>query len=348
MPDPATGSASTTNSTMELRPGTIQAAQSAFEKMLSRSAETSDSGKQPSKKAPHQTSEATGDAGAEEESHEPTAEELAAAESAEETAEDSEEPESEETDEQPSEQLYTVTIDGKEEHVKASELIAGYQRNQSYTRKSMALAEARKSFEATQTSVTAERAEYANLLPQLRKALTVAEPDWAKIKAEQPADYPVMWADWQQHQAKLAAVTAEERRVNAVAQADFDRKREELITNERNLFLKAEPSWQDPKVAVKDAKEVQALLESLGYSGDDLNIYDHRALRLALMAAKYKRGLSAKANLIKQRANGAPVITSGSGPAVKVAKGKAEKARFMKTGSLQDAARMFETSGILD
>lgn len=334
MPEAATGSVDTAP-----RPGSLQEAQSAFETFLSQEEVTPPTAKQTAK-APLEDSEATGDDNAD-------AEESPGDETADDEVEldengDPVEPKSEDEGDEPTESLYTVTIDGKEEQVRASELIAGYQRNQSYTRKSMALAEERKAFAETQKSVAAEREEYAALIPQLRKALTVSEPDWAKVKAETPELYPTMMADWQLHKTKLDNIAVEERRVNAIRQKEFDDAREQLITSERNAFLKAEPSWKDVKVASRDAKDVQATLAAVGFSGDELNIYDHRALRLALMAAKYRRGVAAKAKLVTQRADGAPVIKSGAGPAKKVAKGAAEQNRFNKSGKVTDLAKVFE------
>jgi hypothetical protein len=245
-------------------------------------------------------------------------------------------------DAQSPESLYTVTIDGKEEQVKASELIAGYQRNQSYTRKSMALAEERKSFETERVSTKQEREEYANLIPRLRAALETKEPDWAKLKAEDPANYASTWADWQQNQAKINSLRLEEQRLSTQKQADYEKARDTVLAEQRNQLLSKLPSWKDPKVAVKEAAEITAVLESLGFSGDDLQIYDHRAVLLARLAAKYQKGLATRSGVTQQRADAAPVLKPGAGPAKKVRAGAAEQKQFNKTGSLKDAAKLFE------
>lgn len=255
---------------------------------------------------------------------------------------ESEEQDDEDDGEQSPESLYTVTIDGKEEQVKASELIAGYQRNQSYTRKSMALAEERKSFESERFSTSKEREEYASLIPRLRQALEVQEPNWAELKSKNPEAYPAAWADWQQNQGKVQALRLEEQRLSTQKQAEFERARDQVLTEQRNKLLEKLPSWRDPKVAVREAKEITSVLESLGFSGDDLNVYDHRALLLARMAAKYQRGLSGKSQIIKQRSDEAPVVKSGSGPAKKIRPGAEAQKQFNKTGSLRDAAKLFE------
>lgn len=343
MPDPATGS--TLHSTMENRPGSLQEAQSALEKMMSREPVTPVTAKR-TPSAPHQSEPANPSEA------DPTPDDLEAIaakiEGEDEPESELEEPSTDEESDQPTDSVFTVIVDGKEEQVPASELIAGYQRNKSYTQKSMALAEERKAFQSKAAQVEADREEYAALIPRLRKALEVAEPDWAKIKAETPDQFATVHAEWTLHKQKLDSIATEERRVNAERQKDFDEKREQLITNERNTFLQKEPSWKDPKVAAKDSADVVAVLKSVGFDGDDLNIYDHRSLRLALMAAKYMRGVAAKGKLVGQRAENAPVITPGAGPAKRVVPGRAEKARFQKSGTVKDAARMFESSGMFD
>lgn len=330
---------------MENRPGSLQEAQSALEKMMSREPVTPVSAKR-TPSAPHQSEQATNpDA-------DPTPDELEAIaaklEAGDAPKDESEEPDAEGNEDQPTDSVFTVIVDGKEEQVPASELVAGYQRNKSYTQKSMALAEERKAFQAKQSKVEADIEEYAALIPKLRAALTVPEPDWAKIKAETPDQFATIHAEWRLQQDRVEQIKSEEKRVNAERQADFDAKREQLITAERNAFIRAEPSWKDPKVAAKDAEDVVLALKSVGFDGDDLNIYDHRSLRLALMAAKYMRGVAVKGQLVNQRANNAPVVTPGAGPAKKVVPGSAQKAKFMKSGSVKDAAKMFELSGMFD
>lgn len=343
MPDPATGS--TLHSTTENRPGSLQEAQSALEKMMSREVVTPPTAKR-TPSAPHQSDPANPSEA------DPTPDELEAIaakiEAEDEPESEPEEPSTEEEDDPPTESTFTVIVDGKEEKVPASELIAGYQRNKSYTQKSMALAEDRKAFQSKAAKVEADLEEYAALIPRLRAALEVKEPDWAKIKAETPDQFATLHAEWRLQQDRVEQVKAEERRVNAERQAEFDEKREQLITSERNAFLQAEPSWRDPKVAAKDAADVATVLKSVGFSGDDLNIYDHRSLRLALMAARYMRGVKVKGQLVTQRAESAPVVTPGAGPAKKVVPGRTERAKFLKTGSVKDAAKMFESSGMFD
>jgi hypothetical protein len=329
MPEAATGSAP--------RPGSFQEATTALEALLSPESDPSEPAKR-KPKSPPPAAEAT-DTDSEVDAEAAPAEDEEVPE--EDADADAEEPKSEEEDDQPTESLYTVTIDGKEEQVRASELVAGYQRNQSYTRKSMALAEERKSFESERQATLSERQEYAQLIPKLRAALTVQEPNWAELKAKDPAAYPVVWADWQQNQAKISALAQEESRLSKQQQDLYAQQREQILNEQRNEVLRKLPSWKDPKVAVKEANEIRAVLESVGFTGDELNVYDHRALLLARMAAKYSQSAATRTT-IQQRAASAPVVKSGAGPVKKVPKGAEAQARFNKSGTVKDLTAVIE------
>jgi len=88
-------------------------------------------------------------------------------EDAEDSEEEGGEPESddeddEEGDAENEDDSYTVKVDGKEIRVSRKELLSSYQRQADYTKKSMALAEERKSHEAELTSVRQERQTLAH------------------------------------------------------------------------------------------------------------------------------------------------------------------------------------------
>jgi len=170
-----------------------------------------------------------------------------------------EQPESEETEEQAqpaADSKFTVRIDGKDEQVPLSELLAGYSRQSDYTRKTQALATDRKAFEQEHGSVRQERAEYANLLPQLRKALESgmgSEPNWDALQKEDPAKFAAEWASWQRRKVNVDAVKAEEARVKAKQDEDFAAARNQILVKERQALLDKMPSWKDKATASKES-----------------------------------------------------------------------------------------------
>jgi predicted ribosome quality control (RQC) complex YloA/Tae2 family protein len=64
-------------------------------------------------------------------------------------------------------QTYTVRVDGEEVEVTIDELLSGYSRTQDYTRKTMALADQRKSLETELEQIRQERAQLTQVLSKL-------------------------------------------------------------------------------------------------------------------------------------------------------------------------------------
>lgn len=92
----------------------------------------------------------------------------------EDAADDDEHEDSDE--EQSREQKFKVRVDGEEQEVTASELIAGYQRGADYTRKTQALAEDRRRVDAVGRQAMAERGAYTQLLGQVAAYLESQAP----------------------------------------------------------------------------------------------------------------------------------------------------------------------------
>ena len=93
----------------------------------------------------------------EQEEYESEPELEAEADDTEEYVEDDGDYEVDEEEEQPETPRYYVKIDGEEQEVTLEELRNGYQRQADYTRKSQALAEQRKAYEANLQAITSER-----------------------------------------------------------------------------------------------------------------------------------------------------------------------------------------------
>lgn len=288
----------------------------------------------PGKKAP-------AEAQAEDETDDPT--------EVDELTEESEEPAAEsEENEQPTEiaadQPFTVRVDGKDEQVPLSELLAGYSRQSDYTRKTQSLANDKKSFEQEAAAARQERAEYASLLPKLRAALEAGmgpEPDWAKLKDEDPQKFAVSYAEWQMRSRNLDNAKAEEQRVAAKRAADFEVQQKQIVTQERSRLLEKIPTWKDPAVAKADSEAIVKTLMSAGYSGEELQILDHRAMVVARKSALYDAIMAKRPQLQKQQAAAKVVQPGGGSVKPKTATDQARN-RFYKSGKVADAAGYFD------
>lgn len=325
MADNATGTAQST--------GTIREAASAFEQLLT----LEDGDNQGVEAKPEEETEVESEGESDE-----VVEEIA--------AEDEQSDEAAEEDEKPQDQLFTVRVDGTDQQVPLSELLAGYSRTKDYTQKTQALAVQRKELDQVHALTRQERAEYAELLPKLRNVLEAGlkEPDWESLRAQDPARAAVEYDRFQERKAKAAALKAEEERVRAKEAEEMEAERNQILIHEQEALLKRPElsHWSDEAKAGADAKLIVATLKDAGYADEELKIYDHRAMVLAWKAAQYdqltkKRGVAQQS--IRQKVSTAPVSKPGNGNRQAPSAVRKASDRLAKSGSIKDAASFFET-----
>lgn len=317
--------------------GTIQEAASAFAALM-----TPPKDKQPDDEAKAGEEAAAAEA-ADDETPDPEVEDKAA-EAAEDETEGETEGQESPDDEQEPVKLYTVRVDGKEEQVPESELIAGYSRTSDYTRKTQQVAEQRKALDAETVAARQERAEYATLLPKLRAALETGmgpEPNWAELRQKDPVAAALQWQEREERKQKLAGLTREEQRIAEAEKAEHEEQAEQVMIEQRNKLIEKLPAWRDEKVAGKDAAAIQATLRSVGYAESEMEIYDHRAMLIAWKAAKYDEAV-ARQKGIKPKVAKVPVVAPGGGVRQSVSVVDQASSRFKKSGSVRDAAGLFE------
>lgn len=281
-----------------------------------------------------------------EEEEQETAESEASEEDEQEPVEDLETEVEEETDEEAQEEepLYTVKIDGKEEKVSLAELQDGYQRTSDYTRKTQQLAEQRKAAEAELESARAERAEYASLLPKLRMAFETGmgpEPNWEQLRKENPMQATLLWQQREDQKRHLAALEAEEARVADQTARENEQAAEQRALQERNRLLEKLSSWRDPKVATKEASEIKQLLADVGFAEEEQSITDHRHVLLLRKAVLYDQMMAKRKSLDGKKAR-APVVKPGAAVPAKGNPQAQQAAKLKQTGSVKDAAKLFE------
>lgn len=231
----------------------------------------------------------------------------------EETSDDGESDDTElESDEQDEEPVADVfSIDG--ETVTLQELKDGRLRQADYTRKTQALADDRKTFESERQQT---RDQYGQRLAMLEQALVEsqpAEPDWDKLRRENPAEYAALKAEAQERKDKLAAVRAEQDAVRAEQEREFHAKRQEHLRTEGRLLIDAIPEWKDEAKATEEVgKLVSYLNTTYGWTPEDLgDVGDHKIV-VALRKAMLYDELKAKGEAVRERAKSAPVLKPGA------------------------------------
>jgi hypothetical protein len=253
-------------------------------------------------------------------------------------------PEAAEDDAEAPADTVTVEIDGKAVTLSRAEIAEGYLRQADYTKKTQALADMRRQAEEMSRAITAEQARLAQLLPAVQRILqdqAGAEPDWAKLEAEDPIGFASEWAKWQRHTQQQNAVRAERDRLAQAEEAKAIETIKAKLAEEREKLLKAVPELAKPEVFERERGEMRTYLEAAGATAEEINsLADHRLLLLVRKAMAYDRLQNARPKLAAapgpaQRVTQVP--TSGPRRAQRDA-----QTRFAKSGSLRDAASVIE------
>lgn len=322
-------------------PATVNAAAAALEALLTAPADNQE----------EDEANTEGDEEADEVTEEPEDDEAdptAEGESDEDADPEEEEEADEDSDEEPAPPVaddtpFTVTVDGKEETVTLAELRQGYSRTSDYTRKTQALAETRKQFEAEAAAVREERAEYVELLPKLRERLAEGmgpEPDWDALRAQDPAQAAVLWQKREERRRQLDALQKEEAEKRSKLEQERAAIEEEIKVEQRNKLLEKLPSWRDQKVAKTESDQIVSTLRNLGFEDGEIAFHDHRALLLARKAAKYD-ALMAKKPELEQKRSKAPVARPGGGTPKRATPNQAAQAQLKQKGDIKSAAAVF-------
>ncbi len=272
-----------------------------------------------------------------------------------ESEEESEEgEESEEEEEEPeSEPVYEVKVNGKTEKVSLREALDGYQRQADYTRGKQAVAEERKKSEAEAVQLRQARDQYAERLEAL--ALTLKdtlpkEPDWDKLRSEDPTQYAVQRADFARLKERQAEVEAEQRRVYEERVSDWSKQQDALLKAETEKLLEALPEWKDEtKAKDEKAKLVDYVTQTYGWTDAELgNVTDHRLMLVLRKAMLYDEGQTKGKDKIRDKVKPAPVVLKPGhrersperGPKTAV---KRARQTLRKTGRTEDAAAYIAT-----
>lgn len=265
-----------------------------------------------------------------------------------------------EDDEQPepkAEEEFEVDL-GRGEKVKVTrdELIKGYLRQSDYTRKTQEVAEGRKRLESEASEVLRERAQYAALLPKLEEQIRLVEaapePDWDALYAQNPIEAARLERKFrvekEQREAKLAAIQAEKARVEQANQQQTAMQFRAYVAEQQEVLVnELIPAWRDPKVARREKAELVEYALKAGLTQEEVRtLADARAVAMLHKAMRFDRAMARKqagAQGAQQTAS-SPTLKPGNAaakPSVKV-EVKKQYDRLKRTGSVQDAAKLFE------
>lgn len=273
-------------------------------------------------------------------------EELSASESEDDT--DEVETEEEESPEEEAPRVYTVKVDGQEIQVTEDELLKGYSRTQDYTRKTQKLSEERQAAQAEFDQVRAERERYAAVITAMQQQLEAAspaEPNWDKLRAEDPIEFGIRWAEHQRREQQKTALFAEQQRLAEIQQYERTQQMQKMLEKEQQSLLEAIPEWSDPQKAKAEKSELLDFGRTVGFTDAELNnVVDHRAVLMLRKAMLYDKLMSKRADIKPTPKATTPVLRPGAATTVPKAVSEVSRAkqRLAKTGSIRDATSAFE------
>jgi hypothetical protein len=232
------------------------------------------------------------------------------------------------------ESLVTVKIDGKTQQIPLKEALEGYQRQSDYSRR-MNQSEA----------VRTERQQYATLieaLDQQLQQLMPQEPDWERLHREDPLNFPLVEKQWRDYQSRMAATKAEKERLSYLQQKEEQERLKTIVEQGRQYLVRQVPEWNDADKWNEARTRLKEYGQQVGYSEDELaQAYDPRAILVLEKARKYDMLMAKK--LQPDKKEGPKPLRSGnvaSAPKQQTEVARA-KMRLSKTGSVDDAAKLF-------
>jgi len=217
------------------------------------------------------------------------------------TGEETAEEEPREGEDEP-EPAFKVKVAGEEVEVPLSELVKGYSREQDYTRKTMALAEERKSLQS----------QFANELKQQVEVFKAMDPvladadkiDWQRLAMEDPATYVQLKAAVDERRAIVTAAEARIREAQVTEGAD-----PELATKETEALIAKVPELADPAAMGTFAQNAVSYLRDTGFEdGEIAELTDHRALLIIDKARRFDALEKAKAALPAKKVVPKPAV----------------------------------------
>jgi len=167
--------------------------------------------------------------------------------------------------------------------------------------------------------------------------------DIESLKDVDPIAYAVKVAERTQQEKQIQQIRAEQQRIAREQHAEREAQMERHLVEEAKRVAEAIPDYGHPEKGEKVRSELRSFAKSIGYSENELaNATDSRAVLTLWMASQYQK--LQKSGVNKKVVEAPKSLKSGNstGKTIATEQAKADFARLKKTGSRQDAAKVFE------
>lgn len=246
--------------------------------------------------------------------------------------------------------LVEVTVDGKPVEVSLKEALRGYIRQETFHQRVNEVAEASKVVHTQRNELVQYQqafVERAQALEAYINEFMPSEPDWEQLYQQDPQNAHLYKLRWDKFAGQVKGLVEKRVATQQELAATYQTNLTNFAAANRVKLASSHPEWRNEKVWKRDHDSMRRTARSEGYSDDEINqLYDARGVNILLKAAKYDRLMASKPRPV-QNGVGHPSKRSASTPSRNLTRSfeRAEK-RLSRTGSVSDAAAVFET--ILD
>ena len=263
---------------------------------------------------------------------------------------EADEEESEEAEQEPDgTEYHRVKLDGIDYEVTLDEALAGYQRQQDYTKKTQALAEEKKQVQAEMEAAKQDRLQYqqrVEYMVQQQQAQQPQEPDWEQLYESDPLEWMKQKENFRSQKEKNLELQQEQFRMRQQQEYEQQEQMKVHLSQQHQALMEAIPEWSDTKVMQQEKAQIRDYaINTLGYSQEEVSqVYDSRAVQ-ALRSGMIASGLSGKGKAKLRPASPAiRAVTPGSAPEQPRKQTSIHKAKIKlaKSGKMSDADEVFK------
>ena len=209
----------------------------------------------------------------------------------------------EETTTENEQELFDITVNGKQQKVSLNELKEGYSKGSDYTKKTMELSEQRRTLDSELDTISKDkeavkqmREDYMNKLQVVEQNLQTEDNiDWVALAQSDPTDYAVKKAEFDRKKELQQQIQQEKQRLAQEQRKEQEQIYQNHIQSERGKLIELMPIFGDEQKAPKLMKDIGEFAMKQGYTEQEVNmVVDHRAVKTLHDAMKYNQLLEKK------------------------------------------------------
>jgi hypothetical protein len=244
----------------------------------------------------------------------------------------------------PLDDVFEVTVDGNREEVSLREALDGYIRKTTFDRRMGELGNVKAEIRNEAAKVIADRKKYIGLIEDLEQTLQMVvpqEPNWVEEYKKDPEGAAVLQQKYNALKQQLTALGNKKKEASDEGAQQDDEDYKAYVRDEGKKIMQNNPLWKDEKVMKRDVDRMAQTAAAAGFTDEEIkSVVDSRMVTILLKAAKYDR-LQENAPKPIRRGKAKPVSSGAGGNRAAPRGGDRAMADLRKTGSVNDAARVF-------